>query len=128
MGPNHRAIERELAARQRAEEEARERALAPERDRALAAIAVWNAELAAGKVPYYSPTVGAALLSRHHWLHVICPACGVAGEIDLTIKRRDPAMTIGQLLPSLACRRCQPKPPEPRPLRLLISFQVEPNV
>ena len=60
MGPNHRAIERELAARQRAEEEAREAALAPERDRAMAAIAIWNADLAAGKAPFYSPTIGAA--------------------------------------------------------------------
>ena len=124
MGPNHRAIERELAARQRQQEEAREAALAPERDRALAAIAIWNAELAAGKAPFFSPTIGATLLTRHHWLHVLCPGCGVTAEIDLTMKRRDPAMTIAQVLPSLACRRCQPNPPEPKPLRLAPAFQA----
>ena len=123
MGPNRRAIEREIAARQRQQEEAREAALAPERDRAFAAITVWNAELAAGKMPFYSPTISATLLTGHHWLHVICPACGVAGEIDLTIKRRDPALTIAQVLPTLVCRRCQPCPPEPQPLRLATTFQ-----
>jgi hypothetical protein len=46
-----------------------------ERHRAMAAIDVWNAELAAGKTPFFSPTIGAALLTGHHWLHVICPAC-----------------------------------------------------
>jgi hypothetical protein len=49
MGPNHRAIEREIAARQRRDEEAREAALAPERDRAMAAIAIWNAESRRGQ-------------------------------------------------------------------------------
>ena len=124
MGPNHRAIERELAVRQRQQEEAREAALAPERDRALAAIAVWNAELTGGKVPCYSPTVGAALLTRHHWLHVVCPGCGVTGEIDLTMIRRDQGMTIAQVLPSLTCRRCQPSPPEPKLLTLAPTFQA----
>ena len=123
MGPNHRAIEREIAARRRKQEEAREGALALDHDRARAAITIWNAELAARKNPFFSPTIGATLLTRHHWLHVICPACGVTGEIDLTIKRRDPALTIAQVLPTLVCWRCQPCPPEPKPLRLATSFQ-----
>lgn len=123
MGPNHRAIERELAARQSQEDEAREIALGYERSRALAAIAIWNAELDAGKTPFFSPTIGAALLTGHHWLHVVCPACSVAAAIDLTMKRRDPALTIAQVLPTLVCRRCQPRPPEPKPLRLATSFQ-----
>ena len=70
-----------------------------------------------------SPTLRAALISGCHWLHVICPACETVAGIDLRVVRRDPTLTIAQVLPSLICRRCQPSPPEPKPLRLVPTFQ-----
>ena len=96
-----------------------------DRKQALAIIEAWNARLAARQPELTSPTLRAALISGCHWLHVICPACDTVAEIDLRVVRRDPAMTISQVLPSLACRRCQPRPPTPKPLGLSVTFQVQ---
>ena len=93
-------------------------ARADNRKQALAIIEAWNARLAARQPELASPTLRAALISGSHWLHVICPACETVAEIDLRVVRRDPALTIAEILPSLACRRCQPRPPAPRPVRL----------
>ena len=96
-----------------------------DRKQALAIIEAWNARLAARQPELNSPTIRAALLSECHWLLVICPACETVAEIDLRVVRRDPALTIAQVLPSLACQRCQPSPPAAKPLRLSATFHVE---
>ena len=38
-------------------------------------MALWNAALAAGWRTIFYPTVGTALATGKHWLHVVCPAC-----------------------------------------------------
>jgi hypothetical protein len=46
-------------------------------------MALWNVALAAGWRTIFYPTVGTALATECHWLHVVCPACGQIGEADL---------------------------------------------
>jgi hypothetical protein len=56
---------------------------------ALAKIGQFNARLAVGKSAWFWPTIGAALVTKHHWLVIICDSCGTTAEMDLTVKRRD---------------------------------------
>ena len=70
-----------------------------DRKQALAIIEAWNARLAARQPELNSPTIRAARITDHHWLHVICQACETVAEIDLRVVRRDPALTIAQVLP-----------------------------
>ena len=50
----------------------------------------FNARLSAKKNAWFWPTIGAALVSKHHWLLIACDACGTIIDLDLTMKRRDP--------------------------------------
>ncbi|MGH6673886.1 MAG: hypothetical protein ACRECV_18205 [Xanthobacteraceae bacterium] len=85
---------------------------------AEALITAWN-ERQARQVPLlFSPTIGAALAARHHFLWVYCPACRTARDIDLrTVDRqRDAAVT--SLIPLLSCRSCRPNAPFAELMRL----------
>ena len=59
------------------------------------------------------PTVGAALLSRHHWLHVYCGGCQTVKAIDLIFVRRPLNMPVTAILRSLKCRFCEGLNPPP---------------
>ena len=74
-----------LAASERREREARELSERTRLKRAAAKhiMAVWNAALAAGWRTIFYPTVGTAIATKCHWLHVVCPACQQMGETDL---------------------------------------------
>ncbi len=47
------------------------------------AMAPWNVALAAGWRTVFTPSIGTALATGCHWLHVVCPACQQMGETDL---------------------------------------------
>lgn len=66
----------------------------------------------------FTPTIGAALISKHPWLQIHCAGCDVISDIDLRVVRRDPEMPITQILHSLACQRCRGQGPTPRLMKL----------
>jgi len=59
-----------------------------ERDRAaladaLATVEQFNSRLAAGRTAWFWPTIGAALITKHHWLIIACDSCQSITEMDL---------------------------------------------
>ena len=78
-----------------------------ERDRdamedALATVLAFNARVAAGKIAWSWPTIGATLATGHHWLSVECDACGTVIDLDLSVKTRHPDAS----LRDVRCPRC----------------------
>jgi hypothetical protein len=65
-----------------------------------------NSLLKAGKTVWAWPTIGAALISKHHWLVIACDSCGTVVDMDLTFKRRDPNASIRIALDDVRCPRC----------------------
>jgi hypothetical protein len=41
----------------------------------------------AGCLSWFWPTIAAALVTKHHWLVIICDACGTVIDLDLTMKQ-----------------------------------------
>lgn len=113
--------EREDKSRRRSKEQAENnRALAE----AIQIIDAWNSRLEANLPLFFSPTIGAALLTKHHWLRLHCSGCDIVTEVDLRVVPRDPDATITSILHSLACRRCHNKGPLPTLLGLFPSIFV----
>lgn len=79
-------------------------------------MALWNAALAAGWRSIFYPSVGTALRTDCHWLHVVCPACQQTGELDLRTVDIHPNASLGTVVRKLSCQRCSPHPPFARPL------------
>jgi len=73
---------------------------------ARATIEAFNSRLAAGRVAWFWPTVGAAIATKHHWLVVACDGCGTVIDLDLTVKRRHPDAPINVALRDVICPRC----------------------
>ena len=76
-----------------------------ERD-ALATVRRFNAILSTRGKAWFWPTVGAALVSKHHWLVINCDACGTVVDLDLRVKPRDPEASIRVALRDVQCARC----------------------
>jgi hypothetical protein len=72
---------------------------------ALATVEEFNARLAAGRMTWFWPTIGAALITKHHWLVIACDSCQTILEMDLTMKPRDPEATIRVALDDVRCLR-----------------------
>lgn len=106
---------RDMLARERAaiEDWEKNRAL---RDARHHTMALWNAGLAAGWRTMFYPSVGTAKAVGCYWLHVICPACQVLGEVDLREVDIHPDASIGVVIRMMSCRACRPNPPFARPL------------
>ena len=102
---------------QRAAALAGEKAALAKRD-AERLVTEWNRHLADSTPMLFVPTIGAALLSGHHWLVVRCPGCDLLCDVDLTVKRRDPATPITSILPSLKCKVCNGQAAVPRAVKL----------
>jgi len=79
-------------------------------------MALWNTALAAGWRTIFYPTLGTALATSCHWLHVICPACQQMGETDLRNIDIHPNASIATVVRAMSCKRCSPHPPFARPL------------
>jgi hypothetical protein len=77
---------------------------------------LWNTALAAGWRTIFYPSVGTALSTGCHWLHVVCPACQQLGEVDLRMIDIHPDASIGTVVRAMSCKRCSPHPPFARPL------------
>jgi hypothetical protein len=104
--------------RERREREARELSERSRLKRAAArhTMAFWNVALAAGWRTIFYPSVGTALTTGCHWLHVVCPACQQMGEVDLREIDIHQNASIGTVVRAMSCRRCSPHPPFARPL------------
>ena len=79
-------------------------------------MALWNVALAAGWRTVFTPSIGTALATGCHWLHVVCPACQQLGETDLRKLDIHPNASIGVVIRAMSCKRCSPHPPFARPL------------
>lgn len=75
-------------------------------EEALDAVRRFCAMVSTGGRVWFWPTVGAALVSRHHWLIVACDACGTVVDLDLRVKPRDPDASVRVALREVRCPRC----------------------
>jgi hypothetical protein len=100
MGQGHRRYEDMLAGSTRAARDARARA------DALETAQMFNGRLASGRSAWFWPTIGAALVTKHHWLRVVCDGCETVIELDLSVKRRNPDAPVSAALPDVRCPRC----------------------
>jgi len=73
---------------------------------ALATVRRFNAILSTKRKAWFWPTVGAALVSKHHWLVINCDACETVVNLDLRVKPRDPEASIRVALRDVVCPRC----------------------
>lgn len=88
------------------------------RERARGIVTRWNAELAGGDPPLWSPSIRGALAAGTPWLEVLCPACATIGAVDLRRLDRHPEGAVSALVLGLTCARCGPHAPMPRLLGL----------
>ena len=118
MGFNRRKMEAQRKAQADAEAAARRAADTQVFADAERLITAWNERQARRMPLLFTPTIRAALVSRHHFLCAYCPACRTTRDIDLrTLDRhRDAAVT--SLIPSLSCRSCRPHAPFAEIVRL----------
>jgi hypothetical protein len=118
QGMTPSARKRAQMERERREREARELDERTRLKRATArhTMALWNMALAAGWRSIFYPSVGTALATGCHWLHVVCPACQQLGEVDLRKVDIHPNASIGTVVRAMSCKRCSPHPPFARPL------------
>ena len=111
----HKRHQMEMERREREARELRERTRL-KRAAAKHVMALWNAALAAGWRTIFYPSVGTALTTGCHWLHVVCPGCQQMGEADLRKIDIHPNASIGTVVRAMSCKRCSPHPPFARPL------------
>ena len=116
MGHNPGKKALAAAERERAREIAREQG--PRRAAARNLIALWNLHLASGWRSMFYPTVGTALFAGAPWLHVVCPACQIVGEVDLCTVDIHPGASVATVVRRLSCQRCCPHPPFAKPTGL----------
>ena len=87
-------------------------------------IAAYNKQLKQhDKEIMWSPLLIAALLSRQHWLHVLCPGCKTIAAVDLTMVRRSEMSAITGIAEKLKCERCRGQAAVPRIVRLSNSHE-----
>jgi hypothetical protein len=84
-------------------------------------IAAWNERQAKRMPMLFSPTIGAAIASRHWFLWVRCPACHTMNAIDLRTLDRHHDAAVTSLIPALSCRSCRPNAPFAELVRLSTS-------
>jgi hypothetical protein len=73
---------------------------------ALATVRRFNAILSSKRAVWFWPKIGAALVSKHHWLIINCDSCGTVVDLDLRVKPRDPEASIRVALRGVQCPRC----------------------
>lgn len=76
-----------------------------ERD-ALATVRRFNARLSAKGYSWFWPKITSAITAKHHWLIIVCDACGTVVDLDLRVKLRDPEASIRVALRDVRCPRC----------------------
>jgi hypothetical protein len=91
---------------------------AADRADAQQAINAWNDRLAVVGRTWFSPTLGAALVTDNYWLHVICGGCNAVTGIDLRMKPCNSETPVSEILPTIRCVRCLGHRPPAKPLGL----------
>jgi hypothetical protein len=118
MGFNKRKMASERAAAAAQEAEAR-RALGPLiLEAAKRLVADWNERQSKHMPMLFSPTLEAAILARHYFLWVCCPARRTTAAVDLRWIDRHRGATVTSLIPALSCRGCRPNAPFAELVRL----------
>src|ERR1017187_6117920 len=108
MGFNRRKMEVQRAAaaeKKAAAQRATEAQILEDAERLIAA---WNERQAKRMPMLFSPTIGAAIATRHWHLWVRCPACRTTQSIGLRALDRHPDAAVTSLIPALSCRSCRP--------------------
>jgi hypothetical protein len=118
MGFNKRKMEAERKALADTEAAARRATDAQVLEDAERLIGAWNERQARRMPMLFSPTIGAAVASRHWHLWVRCPACRTTSGIDLRTLDRHPDGAVSSLIPVLSCRSCRPNAPFAELVRL----------
>jgi hypothetical protein len=111
MGFNKRKMKAERKAKADVEAASRRASNAQVLADADRLISTWNERQARRMPMLFSPTIGAAVASRHWHLWVRCPACRTTQSIDLRTLDRHPDAAVASLIPALSCRSCRPNAP-----------------
>jgi len=74
-------------------------------------VADWNERQSKPMPLLFSPTLEAAILTRHYFLWVRCPACRTTATVDLRWIDRHRGAAVTSLIPALSCRGCRPNAP-----------------
>ena len=93
-------------------------ASAGDRADARQAINSWNERLEIVGRAWFSPTLGAALVTEIYWLHVICGGCNAVSAIDLRLRPCNAETPITEILPTIHCGRCLGQQPPTKPIGL----------
>ena len=93
-------------------------ASAGDRADARQAINSWNERLEIVGRAWFSPTLGAALVTENYWLHVICGGCNAVSAIDLRLRPCNAETPITEILPTIHCGRCLGQQPPTKPIGL----------
>ena len=118
MGFNKRKMEAERRAAA-SKEAAGRRATHPQViEDAERLVDTWNERQAKRMPMLFSPTIKAAIVARHLFLWVRCPACRTTTSIDLRKLDRHPDTALTALISALSCRSCRPNAPFAELLRL----------
>jgi hypothetical protein len=118
MGFNRRKLEDQRRTVAEKEAAARRATDAQVLEDAERLIDVWNERQAKRMPMLFSPTIGAAIASRHWFLWVRCPACRTTNAIDLRTLDRHHDAAVTSLIPALSCRSCRPNAPFAELVRL----------
>jgi hypothetical protein len=91
----------------------RRKAVADALERAKCApiIRAFNAELAEGRLPRFSPSIRTAIAAGMPVLKFYCPACTVVGTVDLRELDQHHETPVIGLIPKFSCKRCAPNAP-----------------
>lgn len=73
---------------------------------ATAAIELFNARTSKKRGVVSWPTIGAALIAKHHWAAILCRSCDTITDMDLRVKKRDAAQPVCVILSDIRCPRC----------------------
>ena len=111
MGFNRRKMQDDRKAKADAEAASRRATEGLVLEDAERLISAWNERQAARMPILFSPTIGAAIASRHWFLWARCPACRCTGDVDLRALDRHPDAAVSSLIPALSCRLCRPHAP-----------------
>jgi len=76
------------------------------RREALVTVRRFNAVLSAKGRTWFWPKIAAALVSKHHWLVIVCDSCDGVVDLELRVKPRDPGASIRIALRDVQCPRC----------------------
>src|SRR5262249_45796873 len=79
---------------------------------ALNLVEAWNAKLAEGATPQFSPTIGCAINAGMPWLRLHCPGCQQTTDLDLRriVRSRDYPIAALKLTCEAMCRGQAPRP------------------